>query len=293
MTGSLADAEDLLQETLLRAWRGLDGFEGRSSFRSWLYRIATNACLDALEHRGPRSLPQHELPPGRPDAPPPGPGEPLWLEPYPDQALPDEHASPDARYQAKESVVLAFLVAIQRLPPRQRAVLLLRDVVGLRAQEVATLLDTSVAAANSALQRARETVTEEAPEPTPPSPESERQLLRRYVEAWHQCDANALVALLKEDATLSMPPHPLWLKGAASIGAFLRGSLFAVPQGTYRALATRANGRPAVALYSRDSEGFRPLAIVVLEPDDGALAAMDAFVLPGAFSPFGLPPALS
>jgi len=215
MLGSLYDAEDLVQETLLRAWRGRDRFEGRASLRSWLYRIATNACLTALAHRSnarrvlPEALspPADQMPEGEPAT------EMPWLDPYPDAALDglaDAAPGPDARYELREAVQLAFVAAIQQLPSRQRAVLLLRDVLGWSAGETASLLDTSVAAANSALQRARATLEQRFPSGQPttqPAPDDrQRALLERYVRAWEDADLDGFVALLRDDAVLSMPP---------------------------------------------------------------------------------------
>ncbi len=293
MTGSLGDAEDAAQETLVRAWRHLERFEGRSSFRAWLFRIATNVCLDALQKRSARSLPQLEVPPASPDAPLPPPAEERWLEPYPDAELPAPDAlhSPEARYTEREGVALAFLVAIHRLTPRLRAVLLLREVVGMTAEEVAALLETTPAAVNSAVQRARRALTGLERRPARPTRQQESQLVRRYIRAWMRSDTADLVALLKHDATFAMPPYTLWLRGVSAIGAFLRARLFAAPAGTYRCRAVRANGRPAVAIYQRADRGpYRPTALCVLEvSQSGKLAAIDAFLRPGLFERFGLP----
>ncbi|MHB8875445.1 MAG: sigma-70 family RNA polymerase sigma factor [Myxococcaceae bacterium] len=296
LMGSLSDAEDLVQETLLRAWRALDGFEGRSSFRGWLYRIATHACFDALDSKKARSLPELA---GRaaaagelPSAPSP---EALWLEPIPDALLDDEVRGPEARYSARESVALAFLAAIQHLPAKQRAALLLRDVLGFPAEETAELLGTTVPAANSALQRARDSLEARRGlggfgRPVLPTPEdAEHDLLRRYVQAWERSDTSALVALLTEDARLSMPPHPTWYEGRAAVGGFVGAALFAPGPGAYQAKLVRANGQPAVALWARGPDGsFAPLAIQVLELAGGRVAAIDSFLLPGLFPSFGL-----
>jgi RNA polymerase sigma-70 factor (ECF subfamily) len=258
MLGSVHDAEDAVQEALLRAWRSLDRFEGRAAVGTWLYRIATNVCLDELERRPRRA-------------------EPV-VEPYPDERL-DEAvvplADPAARYAAREGMELAFLTAIQWLPGRQRAVLVLRDVLGWSAAETADLLGTSTAAANSALQRARATIDAElGVRPVAPARAGERELLRRYVDAWEQADIGALVALLREDAVITMPPEPA-IAGAAEIGSFMeraaaRHDLVATP--------SAANRQPAVALYERTGDGGLVLhRLLVLDVSDGRIARLHAF----------------
>ncbi|MFL5734626.1 MAG: RNA polymerase subunit sigma-70, partial [Chloroflexia bacterium] len=236
MLGSLEDAEDTLQETLLRAWRRLDSFEGRASLRAWLYRIATNASLDALDKRPRRVMPQAVGAPGGPESPFPGPAqEHVWLEPLPDTLIDEQPAAnPEARYEARESVALAFLAALQNLPGRQRAVLILRDVLGWKANEVADLLDMTLAAVNSALQRARATMQHQGRRAearagfgvAPTSDEQTASLLARYVEAWEAADAAKLVSLLRQDAMITMPPHFLWYRGRETIQEFLSGYLF-------------------------------------------------------------------
>jgi RNA polymerase sigma-70 factor (ECF subfamily) len=257
MLGSVHDAEDAAQETLLRAWRSLDRFEGRSSVNTWLYRIATNVCLDELERRPRRA-------------------EPV-VEPYPDERLDEAEeplADPAARYALREGMELAFLTAIQWLPGRQRAVLILRDVLGWSAAEVAGLLDTSPAAANSALQRARATIEGElGVRPVASARAGERELLRRYVDAWEQADIAALVALLHDDAVITMPPQPA-IHGAEAIGAFMAGvaarhELVATP--------TAANRQPAVALYERADGGLVPHRLLLLDVEDGRIARLHAF----------------
>jgi RNA polymerase sigma-70 factor, ECF subfamily len=258
MLGSVHDAEDAAQETLLRAWRSLDRFEGRSSVNTWLYRIATNVCLDELERRPKRA-------------------EPV-VEPYPDERLDEAEeplADPAARYAAREGMELAFLTAIQWLPGRQRAVLILRDVLGWSAAEVADLLGTSRAAANSALQRARATIEGElGVRPVTPARAGEQDLLRRYVDAWEQADIAALVALLREDAVMTMPPQPA-IQGAAEIGAFMervaaRFDLVATP--------SAANRQPAVALHERTGDGgLVPHRLLLLDVEDGRIAQVHAF----------------
>jgi RNA polymerase sigma-70 factor (ECF subfamily) len=276
MLGSLHDAEDLVQETMLRAWRRLGAFEGRTSLRRWLYTIATNACLNALE-REPRVL---LLPTGG-DAEPPL-ARVSWLEPYPDTLFPD--GDPQARLDLRESVALAFLAAIQHLPPRQRAMLLLFDVLGWSAAEIAELLDTSVAAVNSGLQRARATL-DHRPAPRPTEDE-ERVLVDRFVAAWERVDIDGLVELLREDAVLAMPPQPMWFVGPTAVGEFFatvpaEGDLTRI-----KLVPTRANLRPALAAYF-DGE---PYGIMVFELDGGRIFEIVGFAdAAKSFDRFGLP----
>ncbi len=269
MLGSVHDAEDLAQETLLRAWRSLERFERRAQVTTWLYRIATNACLDELERRPRRPRPV--------------------VEPYPDARLLDAGwpvTDPAARYALREGMELALLTAIQRLPGRQRAVLILRDVLGWTGAEVAELLQTTVAAANSALQRARATIEHEAPaRSVAPGRATERELLRRYVSAWQDADMDALVSLLREDAVLSMPPEPAVI-GAAEIGAFLAR----VRDGRRLvATATSANGRPAVAL-SEHEPGREPRAhrLLVVHVEGERIAFLRAYSEPHLLRAFGV-----
>jgi RNA polymerase sigma-70 factor (ECF subfamily) len=303
MLGSLHDAEDLVQETLLRAWRGIDRFEGRASFRSWLYRIATNACLNAIASRrgASRVLPEAYGPPAQ--SAPVGTIEPpsteiAWLEPYPDallEGIPDSAPGPDARYDLHESVQLAFVAAIQHLPPRQRAVLLLRDVLGWSANEAAELLDGSVASVNSALQRARATLakrlpTEELDSLAAPD-EGQRALLDRYVQAWEMTDLDGLVALLREEAVLSMPPHALWYSGAAAIRGLLAWAWRARGPGDVRIVPIAANRQPAYAQYHRDAEKEEWHAHSIWLPSlkGGAIVALHGFISPDPFPAFELP----
>jgi RNA polymerase sigma-70 factor, ECF subfamily len=297
MLGSLQDAEDLVQETFLRAWRRLPSFRGRSTFRTWLYRIATNACLDFLDRRQrrPRQAPQ----PGRPAA---GAAEVPWLEPYPDRLLEQaaaEAAEPEAMAISRETIELAFLVAIQHLPARQRAVLILRDVLGWPADEAATTLEVSVAAVKSALQRARATLREHLPRRreewatgAPPT-DQERAVLERYVAAHERRDPTALAALLAEDARLTMPPQPTWYAGRDAIVAAVAAAAFAPAFGQLRLLPTWANRQPAAAFYVRrpgDAE-LRPFAVDVLRVEAGQVAEVTAFgerLVPA----FGLPASL-
>jgi RNA polymerase sigma-70 factor, ECF subfamily len=299
MLGSFEDAEDMVQETLLRAWRGRASFQGRSSFRAWLYRIATNACLDALQRRPPRVLPPQVAAAGDPRVPPQPQADLPWLQPYPDRLLEGiapSDTEPDAALVAKETIELAFLVAIQHLTPRQRAVLILRDVLGWSAQQTAMLLGASVDAVNSALRRARSTLRRHLPprrlewaagsDPT----QQERSLLRRYMAAHERADVAALAALLREDARLTMPPTPTWYEGRDAVVAF-HARLFAA-QYKWRFLLTRANRQPAVAFYTRrpGESGYRASGIDVLRIEDGLVSQIDAFLLPGLFPAFGLPP---
>jgi RNA polymerase sigma-70 factor (ECF subfamily) len=280
MVGSLQDAEDLVQETMLRAWQRLETFEGRASFRAWLYRIATNICLDALERRPRRFLPQTNSQAADPFTPfPPPIAEPIWLEPFPDELLPETETNPEARYAARESITLAFLTALQVLLPRQRAVLILRDVLDWHAGEVAKLLGLTLSAVNSSLYRARVTLSKHYRGTgwetfhASPSDQAMQALLGRYVHAWENADVEELVTLLKDDATFSMPPSPAWYQGSDSIRAIVAGMAFAgEARGRWHLLPTRANGQPAFAAYQREQEGgrYKPFAIQVLTFDGDA-----------------------
>jgi RNA polymerase sigma-70 factor (ECF subfamily) len=296
MLGSVEDSEDLVQETFLRAWRRRSSYEGRSTFRAWLYKIATNACLDFLKGRPRRVLPYDVVPPAAPDSPTlPATGEQAWLEPYPDRLLASEDEGPDAVVVARETIELAFLAAIQHLPPRQRAVLILRDVVGWSANETAGLLDLSVAAVKSALQRARATLRERLPEqradwPVADSTRDERALLARWVDALERSDTAELARLLRADVRVSFPPAPLWYDGR---DAFLEARRRHAAVGEYRFVPTGANLQPAVGAYLRrpgDSE-FRALALGVLRVQDGQIAEITDFPA-HLFGAFGLPAAL-
>jgi len=292
MLGSFEDSEDMVQETLLRAWRKRGSFQGRSTLRAWLYRIATNACLDDLERRPRRA--------SRPGA---AAFEVTWLQPYPDRLL-DEIASseaePDAAVVEKETIELAFLVAIQHLPPRARAVLLLRDVLGWSAKETAALLEVSVAAVNSALQRARAAMAQHLPERrlewaagADPSAQ-ERALLDRYIEASDRGDAEALAGLLRADARFAMPPEPeLYVGREAIVTGWVEGGFGSDAFGAMRCMETRANRQPAVACFLRrpGDTAYRALALDVLRIEDGAVAEITTFV-PDLFPAFDLPPTL-
>jgi RNA polymerase sigma-70 factor (ECF subfamily) len=295
MLGSLQDAEDQTQETLLRAWRNLQTFEGRASMRAWLYRIATNACLDELDRRGRRLLPPMIGAPTQSFVPTQGFGdETPWLEPMPDAWLEvaDTAPGPEARYEAREAVELAFVATLQHLAPRQRAVLLLRDVLGWPARDVASLLDMTVPAANSALQRARERLDRSATPGAPRlAPEAERALVERYIGAWEHGDVNVFVSLLKDDAVLSMPPLAEWYVGPAAIGEFFSWATGPGGFGPYRLVPTRANGSIAFGVYGAGPDGPASTAsiLTVLLADQDGIAAITSFMNPGLFRYFDLP----
>jgi RNA polymerase sigma-70 factor (ECF subfamily) len=288
MLGSVHDAEDALQDALVRAWRGLPRFEGRSSLRSWLYRIATNACLSAIERRPKRVLPIDYGPAADPHG---GPGEPLvesvWVEPYPDEklGLEDGFAAPDARYEQRESVELAFIAALQNLPANQRAVLILREVLGFSAKEVAESLETTVASVNSALQRARVSVDERTPEQSQQATlrslgdERLSEIVGGYVDAWERGDVEAVVGMLSEDATFAMPPLATWFGGREEIGIFLAGYPLS---GTWRwkQVQVRANGQVALAFYSwdDDEQAYMPFALNVLTFRGEQISDVTAFI---------------
>jgi len=299
MLGSLQDAEDMLQETLLAAWRGLGGYEGRASLRTWLYQIATNRCLNAL--RASSRRPRTELPdPPFVTTEPTRRGSPVWAEPYPDVLLPDHCAGPDARYEAKESIALAFVATIQHLPPRQRAVLVLRDVLGFRAAEVADLLEVSEPAVNSALQRARATMASRLPRldrdrASLPRSARQRDLAARFATAFANHDIDSVVALLTDDAWLTMPPVTLEYQGPAAIGAFLRDVAARHGGQPYRMIPTGANGQPAYGLYVCDgrSAAFGAYGMVVLSLEGDRISGITRFVDNGLMSWFGLPGSLA
>jgi len=297
MLGSAQDAEDALQEALVRVWRGLPAFAGRSSLRTWFYRIATNVCLDALAQRPRRILPIDHGPPSESGDPGPPLVESVWVEPYPDETfdLPQGYATPEARYEQQEAVELAFIVALQHLPATQRAVLVLREVLGFSAREVAEVLETTVASANSALQRARKTVDERLPEQSQQETlrslgdERLRAAVEAYVEAWRNGDVEALRALLAEDAVFSMPPWAAWWRGADTIAGFAKEAVEICAES--RALPTRANGQVALAYYHLDGETgrFLPAALDLLTFDGSHIKDITAFVTPEIFPRFALP----
>ena len=295
IVGSAQDAEDLLQETLLAAWRGLEQFQGRASVRAWLYRIATNRSLDAL--RASRRRPE-ELPRMTEVTEPTRRAEPIWLEPFPDVLLegtPDDAPGPEARYEAKEAIALAFIVGLQHLPPQQRAVLVLRDVLGYRAAEVAEMFETSAASVNSLLSRARAAFESRLPaagRDRAPLPNSklERDIVGRFAEAVEDGDVDGMVALLTDDALLTMPPLPHAYQGHDAIGAFLGGAerRRGAP---LRVVATRANGQPAFGCYlSAPETGVaRAFSLLVLTLEGDRIAAITWFAESGVFRQFGLP----
>jgi RNA polymerase sigma-70 factor (ECF subfamily) len=295
MLGSVHDADDAMQEVLLRAWRALGRFEGRSSLRSWLYTIATNVCLTQLERRPKRVLPLDYCPaaagdeaPGRPVV------ESVWVEPYPDEVsgLEDGYASPEARYEQREGIELAFIAALQHLAPNQRAVLILREVLGFSAKESADLLDTSVASINSALQRARAAVEERVPAQTQQQTlravgdEELKELVDRYVDAWERNDVEAFTAMLAEDATFAMPPLATWYTGRDGISTWAR--LYSMSGAwRWRAVYVRANGQPALGFYSWDDdhEAYIPFALNVLTLKGREVSNVTAFICRSIDSP--------
>ena len=289
MLGSVYDAEDALQETMLRAWRGMKGFQGRSSLRSWLYTIATNTCLTQIARRPKRVLPIDYAPAADAHTPPGGPVvESVWLEPYPDEIIgvPDGRAAPDARYEQREGVELAFVAALQHLAPNQRAILILREVLGFSAKETAAMLETTVASVNSALQRARAAVDERVPEQTQQETlralgdDGLRQLVDRYVDAWERCDVDAFAALLVEDATFAMPPLSTWYSTRAVIATWATRSSMS-GEWRWRTVRTRANGQPALAFYSWDDEAgaYLPFALNVLGLRGDRVSDVTAFIV--------------
>jgi RNA polymerase sigma-70 factor, ECF subfamily len=294
--GSFEDAEDILQETLVRAWKRLDSFEGRSSLRAWLYKIATNACLDALDSRRVRGLSRELYPRGDPtqELPPPS-KEMILVEPFPDEYIDGQpNIYPEARYEIRESITLAFVAALQKLPGRQRAALLLCDVLGWSANEAAEILDTTAAAVNSALQRARETLKQSERKTTPARlNEQLSDLLARYVAAWETADSAALIAVLREDVALTMPPLPVWFSGRADVKTFLDGFLFrSANPFKVKLEAIRANGSPAFAVYQMDSEGiYRAAAIHILTIENEQITEINDFLTFDGqfFTKFGLP----
>ena len=305
MLGSLHEAEDAVQETYLRAWRSFGSFDGRGSFRAWLYRIATNACLDALANRkhARRLLPDQrapataEMPDGTPAT------DVAWLEPYPDsdlEGIADDAPNPEARYTSRQAVQLAFVAVIQQLPPRQRAVLLLCDVLGWSAAEAATLLGGSTASVNSALQRARETLAKRYPDGRPPAAlppdRAQQELLGRYLQAWEGLDLDSFVSLLKEDAIYTMPPLPQWYAGRDAIRTFF-GWAWTL-YGGFRLVPTAANRQPAFAAYSRTgADGpWAAHSVHVLSIEQDTISELTLFAKPAGprlFHDFGLPLVLS
>jgi RNA polymerase sigma-70 factor (TIGR02960 family) len=282
MVGSYEEAEDLVQDTFLRAWRKRDDYAGRATFRAWLYKIATNACLDAIAKR-------------------PAPGaEVPWLQPYPDGALAPREHEPDAVVVEKETIELAYIVAVQYLPPKQRAVLILRDVVGWSAKETAELLDTSVAAANSALQRARDTLGTRLParrnEWSATADEQQHAIVARYIEALDAGDAAAFVEMLREDAVFTMPPEPgVYVGNRTIVDSWVNGGFGSADFGDLRGTLTSANRQPAIANYHRKpgDDTYRLFAIDVMRIEEGRIANITAFAGDAVLAAFGLPETLA
>jgi RNA polymerase sigma-70 factor (ECF subfamily) len=292
MLGSVFDAEDALQDALLGAWRGLGRFEGRSSLRSWLYTIATNACLKTIERRPKRVLPIDYGPAADPhDALAEPLTESVWIDRFPDEKL-----TPDARCEQRESIELAFIAALQHLPAAQRAVLILRDVLGFTGAEVAEALETTPASVYSALQRAHKTVNERRPEHSQQATlralgdDGLRHIVTGFVDAWERNDVGAIVAQLADNAALTMPPRPSWFRGRAAIATFLRTRALA-PGTRWRNVPTRANGQPAFGhyLWISENERFMPHGIVVLTLEGDRIGEITSFLNPLLFARFGLP----
>jgi RNA polymerase sigma-70 factor (ECF subfamily) len=288
MLGSVHDAEDAVQDGLLRAWRGIPRFEGRSSLRSWLYRIVTNTCLDVISKRPKRVLPIDYGPTTNPQDGPMLPVvESVWVEPFPDEklAVEDGYAAPEARYERREAVELAFIAALQHLPARQRAVLILRDVLGFSAREVAETLETTTASVNSALQRARKAVDERLPEQSQQETlrslgdDGVREIVEGYIEAWDRGDIEGVVAMLTEDATFAMPPARAWYTGPEALTGFLNvGPLSG--EWRWRHVPVQASGQPALAFYAwdEDEQAYLAFALNVLTIRDGRIGDVVAYI---------------
>jgi RNA polymerase sigma-70 factor (TIGR02960 family) len=294
MLGSIQDAEDALQESFLAAWRGLAGFDGRSSLRTWLFTVTTNACLRLSARRsrrilsfdhGPAHSDTHDL--GEPVT------GPVWLEPWPHELPADDEADPESAYLRRESVELAFVAALQHLPGTQRAVLILREVLGFSAAEVARILDTTAASVNSALQRARASMEQRMPRRTQQAelvalgPDGRRDLVDAFVTAWERADVPALLDLLTEDARFTMPPLPAWFDGSEDVGRFLAERVFETP---WQLVPIAANGQPAFACYQSDAERFRLGAVNVLSLRNGLISWIAGFLDPQLYRHFSLPP---
>ncbi|MFP4513053.1 MAG: sigma-70 family RNA polymerase sigma factor [Acidimicrobiales bacterium] len=299
MLGAISDAEDAVQETMVRAWRAHDRFEGRSSLRSWLYRIAHNVCMDSLNGRNRRARPMDMVSVGSSDDDVPAPlPEHVWLQPAPDGRVLRAESDPGELAAERHSIRLAFVAALQHLPTRQRAVLILREVLRWHADEVAELLDTSVASVNSALQRARARLAAANLSDTDafdPTDEAQRQLLDRYLDAFERYDLDALVALLHNEVVQSMPPIPLWLQGATEVKAWMLGTGSGC-RGSRVLPAPAANGMPAFGQYrppTAAGEPYRPWALQVLEISEGEIVGLNFFLDTDTLFPlFGLPPHL-
>jgi RNA polymerase sigma-70 factor (ECF subfamily) len=299
MLGSVHDAEDAVQEGLLRAWRAIGRFEGRSSLRTWLYTIATNVCLKAIERRPRLVLPVDYGPATDPhEGPAPPLVESVWIEPYPDErlGLAEPLAGPEARYEQRESVELAFIAALQYLPARQRAVLILRDVLGFTGEEVAEALETTPASVYSALQRAHKSVDARLPERSQQAAlralgdDGLREVVDAFVAAWEAADVDAVAAMLAEDATIAMPPMPTWYRGRDAVASFLRRAPLA-PGRRWRVVPARASGQLAFGFYrwSEETRTFAAHDVIVLAMDGARIADLTAFLEPELFDLFGLP----
>lgn len=296
MMGSLQDAEDMVQECFLRAWRRLETYQERATFRAWLYRIATNVCLDALDKRSRRTLPSQNTNPADPAQPFSPPSlDPIWLDPFPDDFLADIAPSPESHFSQQESVRLAFMIALHALPPSQRAVLLLRDVLDWRAAEVADLLDLTVSAVNSQLNRARKTVRrnyhQAEPDLAPAMNDTVRLKMEQFSQFWESANVDGLVGLLKQDAVFAMPPSVSWYQGTADIGVFLAGQILpAAMPNLWRVQLTRSNGSPALGLYQLNPEDrqYHAFALMVLDFSGKDISALTTFITPQYFSQFGL-----
>jgi RNA polymerase sigma-70 factor (ECF subfamily) len=301
LLGSLQDAEDLVQEVGVRAWMKLPTFEQRASLRTWLYRIATNLAYDFIEQRQRRSLPQYEVPAAHLDEPAPAAStEPIWLDPVPDALLVDRAGEPEAQSLRRESVTLAFLAMLQALPARQRAILVLRDVLDFRAREVAELLELSTAAVESALQRARATLAQRyhrrgvASVATTALDATTRTLLHKYIAAWEAANIPAIVALLSEEATLAMPPYPWWFQGRAAIAAFFATLLADGAPGDWRLLAVGANAQPAYVSYRLAADGsYQAQSVSLLTVVDQQITELTCFLDLALAQRFGLPTELA
>ncbi len=308
--GSLHEAEDMVQETMVKAWRNIGTFEGRASFRSWLYRIATNCCLDFLDQKRTRRLLPIDLrrasDPQSPILPPLV--ESTWLEPFPDEWLEDVNAvNPEARYSESEGISLSFLTVLQALPARQRAILILRDVLDFSAEETAGILESTLSSVNSALHRARKTLSERYRGMTPGDladpvvDEKTQWLLDHFVQAWETADVEGLVKLLKEDAVLEMPPSPSWFQGRDQIAKFITTTIFGgqilpsdAGKSHWRLLRTRANASPAFGMYQRTEKNqYQAFGLLLLEQGQGRISRMTDFIDPSLPARFGLPSQLS
>jgi len=297
--GSPQDAEDLVQETLLRAWRRLKTYEGRAPFRAWLYKIATNACFDVLAGRPRRSLPPALFPPADSRTSIPAPiSEPIWLEPFPDEFLAPPDSTPEARFEARESISLSFLAALQTLPPRQRCVLILSDVLDWHAAELADMLGTSISSVNSLLHRARTNIKKAYPAkhsdvlPATAIDPMTSALLDRYMHAWESANVDEIISLLIEDTTFAMPPVPFWLQGKGAIQGFISTTLLeGEARGRWYLRPIRANGGPGFAWYRKDDadQSYQAYAIQLLSIEGGRVTEITTFVDRSLFRLFKMP----